>query len=70
MKIFLKALKLTTFKNTKVIILGQDPYHSKGLANSLAFSFQKKQNSPHHLKNIFKALSKDLKIPIQILMET
>ena len=60
-----KALKLTTFKNTKVIILGQDPYHSKGLANGLAFSVPKETKQPPSLKNIFKALSKDLKIPIQ-----
>ena len=43
-----KALKLTTFKNTKVIILGQDPYHSKELANGLAFSVPKETKQPHH----------------------
>ncbi|WP_322912592.1 uracil-DNA glycosylase [Mycoplasmopsis felis] len=39
---------------TKVIILGQDPYHN-GFADGLAFSTYKKQ-TPHSLKNIFKEL--------------
>ena len=43
-----KALKLTTFKNTKVIILGQILIILKDWQMVWLFQFQKKQNSPHH----------------------
>lgn len=35
------ALKLTSYKDTKVVIVGQDPYHGKGEAHGLSFSVQK-----------------------------
>ena len=34
----LRALSLTSYKDTKVVILGQDPYHGIGEANGLSFS--------------------------------
>ena len=56
------ALKLTTYKDTKVVILGQDPYHEEGQAHGLAFSVGKNVEIPPSLKNIYKELYDDLKI--------
>ncbi|UVD81613.1 uracil-DNA glycosylase [Mycoplasma iguanae] len=50
-----KALELCNFQNLKVVIIGQDPYHSPGVADGLAFSTNKKILPPS-LKNIFKEL--------------
>lgn len=58
-KIF-EALRLTSFKDTKVVILGQDPYHGENQAHGLAFSVQKGVNAPPSLVNIFKELISDL----------
>ncbi len=57
-----KALKLTDFKNCKVIILGQDPYHTKGLADGLCFSVPENSKIPPSLVNILKETERDLKI--------
>ena len=57
-----KAFKLTAPENTKVIILGQDPYHNFNQANGLCFSVNEKQLLPPSLKNIFKELEDDLGI--------
>ena len=54
------ALRLTSFQNTKVVILGQDPYHEKGQAHGLAFSVKKPCAQPPSLVNIFKELKNDL----------
>jgi uracil-DNA glycosylase len=59
---FFKALKLTPVEAVKVVILGQDPYHSPGLAQGLAFSIPANipTNSrafPSSLRNISKALA-------------
>jgi len=59
---FFKALKLCPVDSVKVVILGQDPYHSSGLAQGLAFSIptQIAVNSkefPSSLRNISKALA-------------
>ena len=56
------ALKLTSFKNTKVVIMGQDPYHGVGEAHGLSFSVQKGIKLPPSLKNIYKELYDDLGI--------
>lgn len=56
------ALKLTNFKNCKVVILGQDPYHTKRLAEGLSFSVPKNSKIPPSLVNILKETEKDLKI--------
>ena len=56
-------LKLTSYENTKVVIVGQDPYHGKGEAHGLSFSVQKGVRVPPSLQNIYKELNDDLKIP-------
>ena len=59
-----QALKLTSYENTKVVIVGQDPYHGVGEANGLSFSVQKGIKLPPSLQNIYKELNSDLNIPI------
>ncbi len=54
------ALKFTSFNDTKVVIIGQDPYHGKGQAHGLCFSVKKGIEQPPSLKNIFKELSTDV----------
>lgn len=60
----LRALYLTDYKDVKVVILGQDPYHGTGEANGLAFAVNKGIKLPPSLKNIYKELNNDLNIPI------
>ena len=59
-----KAFELTSFKNVKIIILGQDPYHGLNQANGLAFSVNSEVRFPPSLLNIFKEYSSDLNLPI------
>lgn len=54
------ALKLTSFTDTKVVILGQDPYHEPNQAHGLAFSVGKNVEIPPSLKNIYKELHDDI----------
>ena len=59
---FFKALKLTPVNSVKAVILGQDPYHSPGLAQGLAFSIPadiavNSRAFPSSLRNINKALA-------------
>ena len=56
------ALKYTAFSDTKVVILGQDPYHGPGQAHGLCFSVQKGVEPPPSLVNIFKELMNDVGI--------
>lgn len=56
------ALKLTSYENTKVVIVGQDPYHGEGEAHGLSFSVQKGIKIPPSLQNIYKELYDDLGI--------
>ncbi len=56
------AFKLCSFNNTKVIILGQDPYHNFNQSHGLAFSVLKGNKVPPSLKNIYKELYSDLGI--------
>lgn len=56
------ALRLTSYKNTKVVIMGQDPYHGEGEAHGLSFSVQKGIKLPPSLKNIYKEIKNDLDI--------
>ena len=56
------ALKYSSFKNTKVVILGQDPYHEPGQAHGLCFSVNKGVKIPPSLVNIYKELELDLGI--------
>lgn len=59
-----QALKLTSYKNTRVVIIGQDPYHGDGEAHGLSFSVRQGVKIPPSLKNIFKELKADLNIDI------
>lgn len=53
------ALKYTAYKDVKVIILGQDPYHGPGQAHGLCFSVKKGVTPPPSLINIYKELQSD-----------
>jgi uracil-DNA glycosylase len=52
-----------TFENTKIVILGQDPYHGPNQANGLSFSVQDGVKHPPSLVNIFKELQSDVDKP-------
>ena len=56
------ALDATPFDATKVVILGQDPYHGPGQAHGLCFSVPPGVPVPPSLDNIFKELQRDLGI--------
>ncbi len=58
-----RALTLTPLAQTRVLILGQDPYHGPGQAEGLAFSVAPGQRLPPSLRNIFKELRRDLGLP-------
>lgn len=57
------ALHLTTYADTRVVILGQDPYHGAGQAHGLCFSVRRGVPVPPSLQNIYKELTADLGIP-------
>ena len=50
------------FEDTKVVIIGQDPYHGIGQANGLCFSVNEGVKHPPSLINIFKEIEQDLGI--------
>ncbi len=54
------ALRRTAYKDVKVVIIGQDPYHGPGQAHGLCFSVQKGVDIPPSLKNIYKELQDDI----------
>ncbi|WP_407873052.1 uracil-DNA glycosylase [Paenibacillus sp. P36] len=56
----LNALHLTSYEATKVVILGQDPYHGRGQAHGLSFSVKPGITSPPSLQNMYKELQSDL----------
>jgi uracil-DNA glycosylase len=56
-----RAFNLLEPKKIKVVIIGQDPYHSLNQANGLAFSVSKGCRIPPSLRNIFKELIDDIK---------
>ena len=56
------ALKYTSYKDTKVVIVGQDPYHEEGQAHGLSFSVPDGIAIPASLQNIYKELYNDLGI--------
>ena len=53
----------TSYKDTKVVILGQDPYHGPDQAEGLSFSVKNCVRKPPSLQNIFKEMEADLGIP-------
>jgi uracil-DNA glycosylase len=54
------AFKMCSFKNTKVVVFGQDPYHQEGFANGLAFSVNIGNKIPASLRNIYTEIETDL----------
>lgn len=54
------ALKQTSYRDTKAVILGQDPYHEPGQAHGLAFSVKPGVKIPPSLMNIYKELHDEL----------
>lgn len=54
------ALKYTSFADTNVVIIGQDPYHGEGQAHGLCFSVNDGVKFPPSLRNIFKELNSDI----------
>lgn len=54
------ALKATSYADTKVVILGQDPYHGVGQAHGMAFSVNPGIAVPPSLRNIYKELQDSL----------
>lgn len=54
-----KAFELCSYKSTKVVIFGQDPYFQKGYANGLAFSVDVGKKIPSSLNNIFTEIKSD-----------
>jgi len=61
-KAIFKAFEHSKFKETRVVIIGQDPYHGPGQANGLCFSVAKGLPHPPSLVNIFKEIERDLGI--------
>ena len=60
-KIF-SAFKLCDYKDIKVVLLGQDPYHGYGQAHGLCFSVLPGVTPPPSLKNIFKEMADDVHV--------
>ncbi|MFZ0490333.1 MAG: uracil-DNA glycosylase [Salegentibacter sp.] len=58
------AFDQSPFENTKVVILGQDPYHGPGQAHGLCFSVNDGVSTPPSLVNIFREIEQDLKKPV------
>ncbi|MBQ8203060.1 MAG: uracil-DNA glycosylase [Clostridia bacterium] len=56
------ALKYTSFEDTRVVIIGQDPYHGEGQAHGLCFSVKEGVEIPPSLRNMYKELETDLGI--------
>jgi uracil-DNA glycosylase len=57
------AFEMSPFDKTKVILLGQDPYHGEGQAHGLSFSVPDGVRPPPSLLNIFKELKEDIGMP-------
>lgn len=55
-----RAFDLCPFEKTKVVILGQDPYHGPDQANGLCFAVNERLPLPPSLKNIYKEIKRDL----------
>ena len=61
-KCIFNAFNLCPFDQTKVVIIGQDPYHGEGQAHGLCFSVNDGVRIPPSLVNIFKEIKSDLAI--------
>ncbi|MDW7692550.1 uracil-DNA glycosylase [Flammeovirgaceae bacterium SG7u.111] len=65
-KLIFNAFEKCSFEDTKVVIIGQDPYHGEGQANGLCFSVNDGIKPPPSLVNIFKEINSDLGKPIPL----
>lgn len=63
-KLIFNAFNHCPVGNTKVVILGQDPYHGPGQAHGLSFSVPEGIEQPPSLQNIFKEIRDDLGTPV------
>lgn len=63
-ELIFNALLQTSLENTKVVILGQDPYHGYGQAHGLSFSVPSDVKLPPSLRNIFKELREDCGVEV------
>jgi uracil-DNA glycosylase len=63
-RLIFNAFDKCSFEDTKVVILGQDPYHGPGQANGLSFSVNDGIAVPPSLGNIFKEIKEDLGKPL------
>ncbi|QIP16944.1 uracil-DNA glycosylase [Spirosoma aureum] len=63
-RLMFNAFNSCSFDDTRVVILGQDPYHGEGQANGLAFSVADGISKPPSLVNIFKEIQDDLGKPV------
>jgi uracil-DNA glycosylase len=63
-RLIFNAFDQCSFDDTRVVILGQDPYHGDGQANGLAFSVSEGVPKPPSLQNVFKEIQDDLGTPI------
>ncbi|OHA27722.1 MAG: uracil-DNA glycosylase [Candidatus Taylorbacteria bacterium RIFCSPHIGHO2_02_FULL_47_18] len=55
-----RAFELCPFGDTKIVLLGQDPYHGDGQAHGLCFSVPEKEDVPPSLANIYKEIANDV----------
>lgn len=58
------ALKITDYKDVKVVMLGQDPYHQPNQAHGLCFSVKKGVKAPPSLQNMYKEIYAEYGYPI------
>ncbi len=58
------AFELTPYKDVRVLLLGQDPYHNDNQAHGLCFSVNPGIKTPPSLVNIYKELKSDLGLNI------
>lgn len=65
-KLIFNAFNHCPVDKTKVVILGQDPYHGQGQAHGLCFSVPEGIEQPPSLQNIFKEIQNDLGTPVPV----
>ena len=58
------AFDVCPFEDTRVVIIGQDPYHGPGQAHGLCFSVNDDVRIPPSLKNIYKEIAEDVETEI------
>jgi len=63
-RLIFNAFDSCPFDKTKVVIIGQDPYHGPGQAHGLCFSVNEGVEFPPSLRNIFKEINQDIGTPV------